>query len=104
MIPRLVPTVPAKSDRRDAHDQRDARTIDEPTEHVAAHVVGAQNIFPTAPILPDRRPVAVAQVAHLRVVRGEEVGGEGCEDQGGQDQQREDRHPLQHRGRFLPPR
>ncbi len=72
-----------------ANRQRDPGTIDEAAEQVAAQVVGAQGVFPTAFGAPNRRHLGCAQVLFQRIIGGNERG-EKCRKDHHQEHQQAD--------------
>ena len=91
MMPSTVPMTPANQDRGEAHDHRDPRAEDEPGEHVAAEMVGAEQMRAAAPGLPDRRAEAVAERADLGIVGREQLGEDRHEGDAHEDGRRDDR-------------
>ena len=72
--------------RDDADDQRHAGAEQQPAQVVAAELVGAQDVFPAALVVPDRRDQAARHVLRIRIVRREPRR----EDRGQHDQAEDD--------------
>ena len=60
-------------DGGEADDHGHARAEDEAREHVPAEVIGAEQVRVAAARLPDRRLEAVAEHAHLGIVRRDDA-------------------------------
>ena len=58
----------------DADDHRHASAEDQPRQHIAADLVGAERVRHAAAFLPGRRTVAKRQGADLWIVRRQHVG------------------------------
>ena len=73
MMPSTVPSDAGDEHRGEAHDHRDARAEDQPREHVAPEMVGAEQMRLAPARLPERRAEAVAEHADLGIVGGDQL-------------------------------
>jgi hypothetical protein len=66
MIPSVVPTTPEKITAVKADHHRNARAENQPGQHVAPELVGAEQVFGGAALQPERRLEPRRQGADLR--------------------------------------
>src|SRR5206468_460663 len=86
----------------EAYDHRDSGAEDEPREHVAPEVIGAEQVLLASARLPRRRPEAVAERAQLGIVGGEGVREDRDQRHRDDDRRRDDRKPFRAEGREAP--
>ena len=58
----------------EADDHRHAGAEDQPRQHIAPDMIGAEQVGHAAAVLPDRRAEAARQAADLRIVRRQQIG------------------------------
>ena len=75
-----------KDHRGEADHHRDPGAKDQPREHVAAELVGAEEVFGAAAGLPEGRFEARRQAADLGIVRRQHVGEDRHEGDDDEDQ------------------
>ena len=80
MIPSAVPITPAKISAED-----------QPRQHVAAELVGAEQVSGAAPGLPDRRFETRGETADFGIVRRQHIGKDRDEGDAKEDQSRDQR-------------
>src|SRR5439155_610196 len=78
----------------EAYDHRDSGAEDEPREHVAPEVIGAEQVLLASARLPRRRPEAVAERPQLGSVGGEGVREDRDQRHRDDERRRDDRKPF----------
>jgi hypothetical protein len=73
-----------------ADQERDPRAVDHPREHVAAEMVGAEEVRPAPVGIPEGRVEPVAQRLGGGIVGRDDVGEDGDEDEGEDHQEAEE--------------
>ncbi len=81
--------------RGEADDHRDPGAEDQPRQHVASELVGAEQVLGGAARLPERRMKARGQRADLGIMRCQDVGEDRHERDDAQDDDRDQRNVAQ---------
>ena len=78
--------------RGEAHHHRDPGAEDQPRQHVAPKLVGAEQVVHGAARLPERRMEARGEAADLGIMRRQDVGEDRHEGDDAEDDDRDHRH------------
>ena len=91
MMPSVVPIMPANKNRGQADDHRHPRAEDQPRQHVAPELIGAEQVLVGAARHPERRFEARRQHPDLGIMRRQILGENRDERDRAEDQHRQER-------------